>query len=356
MKSLIVFIPENFFIKYFVFNICPNCSTDASMLSGKGNRKYELLSSGRVRFRGPVSSKNEIIHLINNFKPDSAAIRVLYGGNLFKDVAVYDDSTLRKLEKLIRLSPLDISAVIKLIEVINGISPATEIKLFFETAFFSELPAREQLYALDNNLMKMEIRRFGYNGLTHKAVIEKMRDKNRRAKKIISICLDPVPEVAAIINGKPVMISSGATPVEGIPGDTTCGELDPGIIILIEEKKKLGAETINEIITKKSGLSAIAGKRTSISDIFEDEENNKKASRIFKYKILLSCGSALAAMDGFDAIAFSGKYIDAAPKLASWLISELKRIPVKEFSPQVFYFYERVEEIIADYYTVQNSN
>ncbi len=350
MENLIVFIPESFFIKYFVYEIGWNNLTSEKELSEKSGPEHKLLISGKVKFRSPGSKKDNIISLVKNYNPKFAAIRVLYGGKKFNKEVVCDNLTIEKLEKLVAQSPLDIPAVIRLIKLIKEISPNIEIKLFFETAFFASLPDYEQVYALDKSLLKMDIRRYGYHGLIHKAVYDKIKNENPEVRKIISICLDPVPEIAAVIDGKPIMTSSGATPVEGIPGDTTCGELDPGILILIEEKKKYGAETLNEIITRQSGLSAIAGKQITISDVFKDEKDNKKAAKIFKYKILLQCGSAIAAMDGFDALAFSGRYVDAAHYFADWLIPELKRIAVKEFFPKIFYFNDSVEKVIANEY------
>lgn len=349
MKKLIVFIPENIFIKYFVFNVYSGNFLEQSKLNEEEKGSYKLLDCGKVKFRSPVNSTNEVIKLINRFKPDSAAIRILCGGNEFKDVTIYDELVLDKLEKLIPQSPLDMPVIIELIKSIKDAIPLLEIFLFFETAFFSSLPVYEQLYAVDNNLFNMEIKRSGYHGLFHNAVLEDIKNKDKSVRKIISICLEPVPDIAAIYDGKPLMISGGTTPVEGIPGDTTCGELDPGILIMIEEKKKLGAEIINEIITGRSGLSAIAGVNVSINDIFKDEKKYKEAAQFLKYKILLSCGSAIATMNGANAIGFSGRYIEAAESLSEWLIPELKRSATNEFNPKIFFMKNKPEEIIADY-------
>ncbi len=346
MKKLIVFIPENIFIKYFVFGIWSSGLSKLSKLNTE-DKNYRILESGKVKFRSPLNSTNEVIRLVNHFKPESAAIRVLCGGSEFKDAAIYNELILDKLEKLIPQSPLDMPVIIELIKSLKDANPLLEISLFFETAFFSSLPYYEQLYAVDNKILDMEIKRFSYHGLFHKAILEKIMKTDKSIRKIISICLEPAPDIAAIYDGKPVIISGGATPVEGIPGDTTCGELDPGILIMIEEKKKLGAEIINEIITRQSGLYAIAGKNISINELFKNEKKYKKAAEVFKYKILLYCGSAIGVMNGVDAIGFSGRYSDASVILCKWLIPELKKIAADEFEPKIFYIKDKTEEIIA---------
>ena len=197
----------------------------------------------------------------------------------------------------------------------------------------------------------MDIKRFGYNGFYHQAAVDKVKGENDTLKKILSICLEPVPEVAAVYNGKPLMVSSGAAPMEGIIGNTSVGEIDPGILILLEEKKKWSAEGINEILTKESGLSAIAGEYLDIDDMYKNEEKFEFAEKVFEYKILLYCGSAIAAMNGVDAVAFSGRYIDSAYKLAEHLIPELIKSSVKGIRPETYFLSESLEEIIVQEYS-----
>ena len=340
MKNLLVLIPETSLIKYFVYRY-------NEMSSSKKNGDEKLIYKGKVKFISADISNDEINKLLTNFNPDLIAIRVLYGGNDLRETEFYDSSIHKEIEKLITKSPLHISIVLKLLKFLDKSIPRREILLFFETAFFINLPVQEQLYALDTSLINANIRRFGYHGLFHRAGIERINKENRDASKIISICLEPVPEIAAIYNDKPVMVTSGSTPLEGIPGNTNSGEIDPGIILQLEAKKRLGPEMINEILTKKSGLSAIVGKSVSIGNILSNGNRYEPAKAIFQYHILLSCGSCIAVMNGVDAVVFSGKYIDAARNLAEWLIPRLVAAGTQKIVPKLFYLQEALSQIIA---------
>ncbi|MCL5267315.1 MAG: hypothetical protein M1469_04330 [Bacteroidetes bacterium] len=271
---------------------------------------------------------------------------------------------------MISESPLHIPLAIKLIKTLERAIPVPDILLLFETAFFVDLPIQERTYALDNESMKIfdgaldSIRRFGYHGLYHQAAYRRIGRQHKNAGRVISICLEPVPEVVGIYDGKPVYVSGGSTPMEGIPGNTTCGEIDLGILLLIEEKKNLGPEMINEMLTRNSGLTAVAGQQVTIEDIFVDEEKYKPARNLFEYRVLLSCGAAIALMGGYDAIVFSGKYDRAAEKPSKGLTARLagaswhkarqgSRTAIAEGeSKPVLYLRDSLDKIIAEDYCV----
>lgn len=170
------------------------------------------------------------------------------------------------------------------------------------------------------------------------------------ARRVLSVCLEPVPEAVGIYDGKPVTVSSGSTPMEGLPGNSTCGEIDPGIVLLLEEKKKWGPETINDILERKSGLTAIVGERVTIDDVFNGESKYDSARNLFQYRVLLSCGPAAGVMNGFDAIAFSGRYVDAAKTLSEWLVPKLTQVSAERKQPPVFFLRDSLDQIIAENY------
>ena len=349
MKNVVVLVPEGIFLEYFVYSIAqPYEAIRSSADKSTGNIKP--LWSGKIRFRGAGASNEGIRRLIERYEPQTVAIRVMYGGEEFKGPVVYDHSVIRRLERLVSESPLHIPIVVKLLKTLEIIVPVPDIILFFETAFFANLPLQERTYAVNSDLIEEssfgEARRFGYHGLFHQAVADKMRSRGENSHKIISICLEPVPEVVAIYNGKPVMVSSGSTPLEGLPGNTTCGDIDPGIVLFLEEKAKRGPEFIDEILTRKSGISAMAGIPITIEQVLENRETYKEASDLFEYRVLTECGSAIAIMNGIDSVVFSGKYVRSGEKLSETLIPKLARATNRKDSPEIHFLHDSVEDII----------
>lgn len=357
MRNLVVLIPEGFYVNYFVYS--------TGDLQPPADESYQLQRKGRIRSRDSSASSDDIRSLMDDYRPKTVAIRVLYGGERFRKPALYDRSILPALEELVPDSPLHIPPAIRLIKTLERAVPVPDMLLLFETAFFVDLPIQERTYALDIESAEISdgaldgIRRFGYHGLYHEAAYRRISRQYKEAARVISICLEPVPEVVGIYDGRPVYVSGGSTPMEGIPGNTTCGEIDPGIVLLIEEKKKLGPETINEMLTRNSGLTAVAGQQVTIEDIFEDEEKYKAARDLLEYRVLLSCGAAIALMGGYDAMVFSGKYGHAAEKLSKWLTARLagstrhkarqgtRTAIVGEESKPVLYVRDPLDRIIA---------
>jgi len=191
--------------------------------------------------------------------------------------------------------------------------------LVFETALFAALPAREYTFGLDADMARdLGLRRYGYHGIYHGAAsVEAARRRETDASaRTISICLEPHPEVAAIIGRQPVMVTSGATPLEGLPGETSCGEIDPSIVLLLAEEMKWGPEQINMVLARESGLAGLAGEPATVGDVLSAARPNLRAAgRVLRYRILLACGAAVAAMGGVDAIVFSGRYAAAGAKI-----------------------------------------
>ena len=354
MKRLLVLIPEGFFVDCFVYSL-------DETLPDSLNEPCRLERNSRIKLRGRGGSDEGIMRLIDKFRPEAVAIRILYGGEEFRKSEVYVSSLLGKLEKLIPQSPLHIPVAIKLIKMLGRTVPTPEICLYFETAFFADLPMQEQMYALDEEMPGLPqgsfgaVRRFGYHGLYHWAASEKIAE-HRNMRRILSVCLEPVPEVVAIYDGKPIMVTSGATPMEGLPGNTTCGEIDPGIILLIEEEKNMGPEMINEMLTRHGGLTAVAGEHVTIDEVFAGGDKYEAARNLFKYRVLLSCGSAIGLMNGVDAIVFSGRYINAAGKLSQWLIPKLVKPSMGTIKPLVFCMRDSVDRIIAETYCRSKSD
>ena len=169
----------------------------------------------------------------------------------------------------------------------------------------------------------------------------------RAAARVLSLCLGPRPELAAVIGSRQLMVTSGATPLEGIPGETVCGELDPSVVLTLREKMEWGPEEINMVLTQESGLLGLVGEPTTIQTLFEsDNPDVKEAREIVQYRILQACGAGIAAMGGLDAIVFSGRYAAVGELHGPWLASRL--VPRNQQGISFERFEESLERIVAD--------
>ncbi len=310
---------------------------------GRNSIKYDFSGGGISATIENYRETKEIIDVIAEIRrrilnvaaeisvfPDAIALRVIYGGEKFRGPVLFSDDILPSLKELVPRFPLHMPAVIELAAACREIFTGVPIVLIFETAFFTNLPSREFSYAINPDILSnRKIRKFGYHGLCHEAAAiyagKLMRQKAAdRPARVVSICLEPRPEVSAVLGLRPVTVTSGTTPLEGLFGDTTSGDIDPGIIIQIAQSLHMGLEEINNTLTGESGIAGLVETGKTLQDIFlTDNKVNIEAREMFLYKLLLFCGSGMAAIGPVDYIIFSGRYKDIGKFIGPRLVSKL---------------------------------
>jgi acetate kinase len=138
--------------------------------------------------------------------------------------------------------------------------------------------------------------------------------------KIISCHLGNGASIAAVKYGKSVDTSMGFTPLEGLVMGTRSGDIDPSIIISLQEKEGMSAEEVYSLLNKKSGILGLTdGFSSDMRDIEDKTEENdpvcRRALDIYEYRIAKYIGAYSAAMNGVDAIIFTAGVGENSPIL-----------------------------------------
>ncbi len=242
--------------------------------------------------------------------------RVVHGGERFTQSVLITDEVLRGIEDCIDLAPLHNPANIK------GITAAREVfgvglpqAAVFDTAFHQTLPDRAYLYALPYQLYRRHrIRRYGFHGTSHRYVAYRYRQLLNIAREetnVITLHLGNGCSAAAIRAGNSIDTSMGLTPLEGLVMGTRSGDLDPAIIDFISAKEGLSAQEVETLLNKQSGLIGISGLTNDMRELLaeaheHDDRRSRLAVEIFCYRARKYIGAYLAAMNGADAIVFTG--------------------------------------------------
>jgi acetate kinase len=242
--------------------------------------------------------------------------RVVHGGERFTQSVLISDEVIRGVEDCIDLAPLHNPANLK------GISAARELfgeglpqVAVFDTAFHQTLPDHAFLYALPYQLYRRyRLRRYGFHGTSHRYVAYRyrhIRQIAREAANIITLHLGNGCSAAAIRAGHSIDTSMGLTPLEGLVMGTRSGDLDPAIIDFIATKEGLSTGEIETLMNKQSGLLGISGLTSDMRELLAEaqEENDRRAMlaiEIFCYRARKYIGAYLAAMNGTDAVVFTG--------------------------------------------------
>ncbi len=239
--------------------------------------------------------------------------RVVHGGETFGEPTLINEEVLTKLEELTPLAPLHNPVNIMGIQMAQEAWPDLPHFAIFDTAFHRTLPRRAQLYALPLELQKKHsIRRYGFHGTSHSYVARKAADFlgfPLSELRLITCHLGNGASISAIEYGRSVETSMGLTPLEGLVMGTRSGDIDPGVLTLLQEKENLDAAGLDNLLNRESGLIGLTG-TNDMRDLekrsAEGDEKARTAIQIFTHRLRKYIGAYAAILGGVDAIVFTG--------------------------------------------------
>lgn len=337
--KLLVIIPRSAEIHIALYNVSESASWNP-----------EHLASGYSE-GGVAAARTSLRSFLSNHgAPDAIAFYTPVAGIDLPDSTPVDAELLRTLEERVGRAPLHLPALISAIEASQRECPGIPSTLVTGSSFFADLPAAERAYAVEAaSPGKDPLERTGHHGLFHEAAAALAEESVVAAAplRVLSLCLEPRPEAVAMVGRSPKLVTGGATPLEGLPGQTTCGELDPGMILILAQEQRLGPEEIGRILTRESGLQGLVGKPTTLTEVFSSDIPEAQLARdIMLYRLLQVAGSALAALGGLDAIVFSGRHARTAEVIGPWLLNRLGRVHGKP-RPCILTLRATLEELIV---------
>ena len=245
---------------------------------------------------------------------DAVGHRVVHGMEYFNKSVLITPEVIARVKECYPVAPLHNPANITGIEAILDLLPEVPQVGVFDTAFHQTMPAKAYMYALPyEDYEKYGIRRYGFHGTSHRYV-------SRRACEFLGLDYDKqriIPchignggSITAIRDGKSVDTSMGLTPTEGLMMGTRVGDVDPGALTYLMERRDIGYKELQKIINKESGVLGVSGISNDMRDIEDGiEAGNERAilaMDMYEYHILKYIGAYTAVLGGADVIVFTG--------------------------------------------------
>ena len=246
---------------------------------------------------------------------DAVGHRVVQGGEKYTKSVKFTEQVVEDVEKMIPLAPLHNPANLQGYKAcLELLGPKVPQVAVFDTAFHSTMPPMAYMYALPYEYFeKYGIRRYGFHGTSHKYISQRCAQRMGvplEKLKMITCHLGNGSSIAAIKFGKVFDTSMGFTPLDGFMMGTRSGGIDPSVVTYLQEKLELTPKEVENILNKQSGVSAISGGYSDDRDIVakqnEGDERAILAHEMQAYQIAKYIGSYVAAMNGVDAIVFTG--------------------------------------------------
>ncbi|MBQ2799749.1 MAG: acetate kinase, partial [Ruminiclostridium sp.] len=157
---------------------------------------------------------------------------------------------------------------------------------------------------------------------------------SHEGKSVVSCHLGNGTSITAIKDGKSVDTSMGFTPLDGIIMGTRSGAVDPSAVTYVQKKLGLTPDQMSDYLNKKSGFLGLSDglssdNRAITAGIAEGNEKCILVSEMLTYGIKKYIGSYAAAMNGLDAIIFTGGIGENAPEVRQAVCENMEVFGIK---------------------------
>lgn len=270
--------------------------------------------------------------------------RVVHGGTLFGGPVRVDPNVLAELGKLNPLAPLHQPHNLAGIQALAELEPALPQVACFDTAFHHNLPQLAQRFALPREYYNKGIRRYGFHGLSYEyiaGVLPEITGQDIACGRVIVAHLGNGASLCALRDGKSIDTTMGFTALDGLPMGTRCGNLDPGVVLYLQDELDMSTLEVANLLYHRSGLLGVSGISNDMRELLaSDKADAQDAVDLFVYRINRELGSLVATLGGLDALVFTGGIGEhASPvrarvcELAAWVGVQLDAIANQYHGP-----------------------
>ena len=247
----------------------------------------------------------------------AVAHRIVHGGARFLEPTLVDEAVGRELSELVELAPLHMRPALAALAEARKALPDVAHVAVFDTAFHRTMPERAATYALPVEWRERGIRRYGFHGLSVAWAAEQVQ-----VPRLVVCHLGGGCSVTAVRDGVSVDTTMGFTPLEGVPMGTRPGSVDPGVLLFLL-RHSIGLDELEAGLERDSGLRGLAGTSDVAALLAATDARSRLALEIFTYRVAQAAAAMATALEGIDAIVFTGGIGEHAPALREAIVGRL---------------------------------
>ena len=252
---------------------------------------------------------------------DASGHRVVHGGAQFVDPVVIDHAVVAALEELTSLAPLHQPPALAAIAALRRAAPHLPAVACFDTSFHAGLSDAAATYALPRSWRaRWPLRRFGFHGLSHAWAARRAAELLDGPERIVICHFGAGASLAAVRRGRSIDTTMGFTPLEGLVMATRSGDVDPGLLMWLLEGTDLTEAEVAAGLMHDSGLQGLAGTadmREVLAAAARGEPPAVLALDVYVHRLRAAIAAMAAALDGLDALVFTGRVGERAPEVRS---------------------------------------
>ncbi len=223
--------------------------------------------------------------------------RVVHGGARFREPVVIDSRVRTAIFALEAVDPIHNAPALRAIERAKQLLPELPEIAVFDTGFHTTLPDEAYVYAVPTRWRTdWGVRRFGFHGLSLAWCAERVP-----VPRLVVCHLGGGCSVTAIADGRSIDTSMGFSPLDGLPGTTRSGAVDPQALIFALRTGRLALDALEHDLNFASGLVALGGS----ADMRIIEAQDGLALRVFVHRVAAGIAAMTASLGGLDALVFT---------------------------------------------------
>lgn len=241
--------------------------------------------------------------------------RIVQGAEIFDKTTLVTDEVIKQIDELQELAPVHNHPHALALWACKKVIPENVPQVVvFDTAFHQTMPEKAYMFGLPyEDYEKYHVRKYGFHGTSHRFVSAALAEtvgKDIKDLKIISCHLGNGSSITAIEGGKSIDTTMGFTPLDGVLMGTRTGSVDPSAVTFVAQKHGFTPNEMSDYMNKKSGFLGLSGVSPDNREVSAAAAHGDKraclVNEMLAYQIKKDIGAYTAAMNGVDAIIFTG--------------------------------------------------
>lgn len=252
-----------------------------------------------------------------------AGHRVVHGGARLTQPVLVTPEVRAEIARCAPLAPLHNPHHLAAMEALAALAPGLPQVACFDTGFHATNPEVAQRYALPLDLAEAGVRRYGFHGLSYAGLVQRLGAlAGALPRRVLAFHLGNGASACAIRDGQSVATTMGYSPTDGLTMGTRSGAIDPNAVLRLAEDR--GIDGARHLLNHGAGLAGLSG---GVSDMRALETSNDPACGFaidhFIYWACRHAGSLIAAMEGLDAVVFTGGIGENSATIRSGILDGL---------------------------------
>ena len=241
---------------------------------------------------------------------DAVGYKAVHGGR-YSGTRLVDEELLAEMERMTPLAPAHNPIYLTAMRDIRVHFPELMQVARFETSFHATIPDYRTAYGVPIHWYEeWGIRKYGFHGSSHEFIAEKMQQMCPHARRIISCHLGGSSSLCAILDGKSIATTMGATPQSGLFQNNRVGDFDIFCLPMLLEHYGGSLDKVLDVLSSESGFLGLSGVSNDLRPVLgaaEDGDTRAQlAVQVFVDNIVGYIGMYTAFLGGLDALVFTG--------------------------------------------------